>query len=400
MNAVSRRKELLERAALRCFFFDLDDAAARLCRANMPFGMARILFLQESLGMAPDACWISTPDSTVTRNLDRWRSGFGYGGAATWSGDLMPLELKPNFCGMLVAGLLSLPDVTALRLRIERIAETTLDVRGVPVHWDMHRGNHFINLYEVSDPAVTSGHPYVVVMHSSGSELRGPGPMGPGLYLSPSDDPGALWSMATVMETPFGEVPYLTGERAALFHRYCEMVESFSRARREAYARAILGEDVPILFNEMHQGMDGPNRMLLGAYRTSRQGLSWVPVTLRADLPAFLVAPLEVYSEKIVEREGMLERARATGCLDRLLKADLLPHGGGYAYPDMDAMPIEVEDRGPGQRPLFRARGKEWFEDARDLAFTYRGEAVIRRIEELGAGRVAARLDPVARLEG
>ena len=111
---------LLARARDRCFFLDLDDAAARLCRANMPHGIAKIHCLQEALGLPPDACYVSTPDSTVTRNLDRWASGFGYGGAVLWSGDLIPLELKPNFCGMLAAGLPAAPDVAALEAAVER----------------------------------------------------------------------------------------------------------------------------------------------------------------------------------------------------------------------------------------------------------------------------------------
>ena len=73
----SERELLLEEARSRCFFLDLDDAAARLCRANMVFGIAKILWLQRELDIEPDCCWISTPDSTVTRNLDRWASGFG-----------------------------------------------------------------------------------------------------------------------------------------------------------------------------------------------------------------------------------------------------------------------------------------------------------------------------------
>lgn len=396
----ARRADLVRAARERCFFLDLDDAAARLCRANMPFGLAKIHWMQSELGLEPDACYVSTPDSTVTRNLDRWSSGFGYGGAVMWSGDLVPLELKPNFCGMLVAGLDHRPDVPTLMRTIARIAETTIDVQGVQAHWDMHHGNHFVNLYGVSDPAATGGMPYVAVMHSSGSELRGPNPLGPGLYLSNSPAGTGLALLARSMPTPFGTAHYLTGGEAAEFLGYCDRVSDFAHARREAYARAIFGDDVRILFNEMHQGLDGPGRMLLGCYRVTRRNVPWVVVTLRPDLPAYLVAPERIYSERALEREGMLERARATGCLERVLGADLLPHGGGYAYPGSDGLDAEVDDPGPAGRRRFRMGDGPWFEDARELEFSYRGERVIRRIEDLGAGRVVASLDLVARLEG
>ena len=99
------RIDRLERARRRCFFIDVDDSGARLCRASMPFGIAKVHWIQEQLGLEPDACYISTPDSTITRNRERWASGFGYGGAVEWSGPVMPLELKPNCCGMAVVGL-------------------------------------------------------------------------------------------------------------------------------------------------------------------------------------------------------------------------------------------------------------------------------------------------------
>lgn len=393
------RQELLERARARCFFLDLGDAAARLCRANMPYGIAKIHCLQTALGMEPDACYVSTPDSTVTRNLDRWASGFGYGGAVLWSGDLVPLELKPNFCGMLVAGLQGPPDVPTLQTRVQRLAETTLPVQSIPAHWDMHRGNHFVNLYEVSDPSVTSGCRHVAIMHSSGSELRGPNPLGPGLYLSRAGPGEGLAEMASTIDTPFGTAHYLTGAPATEFLDYCRLVYSFTHARREAYARALFSDGVQILFNRMHQGLDGDHRMLLGCYHVDRS-VPWVPVTLQPELPAYLVAPRAVYSRETLQDEGLWDRAQATSCTDRLTHADLLPHGGGYTYPDHDDDPVKVRHRGPASPPLFRMGDGQWFENVRPLNFAYRGDEVIRRLVDLGAGSVAATLKLVARLEG
>ena len=394
----AERSTLLERARERCFFLDLDDAGARLCRANMPHGIAKIHWIQERLGIEPDAYYISTPDSTVTRNVDRWASGFGYGGAIQWSGSFFPLELKPNCCGMLVAGLDELPDLDEAARAVARLSETTIEVGLVQAHWDMHRGNHFLNVYSVSDPEVTSGHPHVAIMHSSGSELRGPGPQGPGLYLVGRSSGSSLEDRIEGMHTPFGTAYFLRDEAAEIYVQYAGRAERFAKRRRAAYARILFGEDVPILFNETHQGLDDRGRMLLGCY--GNPDLPWVPVTLRPDLPAYLVAPERIYSRQVLEREGVLEGARAAGCLDRLLDAGVLPHGGGYCFPDMDGLDVDVSGDGSAGRRRFRLGRGPWFADVRDLPFSYRGEEVIRRIEELGSGRVAARLSLVKRLEG
>jgi hypothetical protein len=395
----SRRAELLERARRRCFFLDVGDAAARLCRANMPYGIAKIHWMQESLGIEPDARYVSTPDSTVTRNRDRWPSGFGYGGVVEWSGSgMVPVELKPNCCGVLVAGLRDLPDLDGLRSTVGRVARAELDLEPVPARWDLDKGNHFLNLYEVPDPSVTGGCPWVVVMHSSGQELRYASELGPGLYLGGPATDGSLDALVREIPTPFGVGLAVTGRDARAYVEYTTMVEEYALRRREAYARAIFGHGIEVLFNETHQGFDGPGRMRLGCYGLERRALPWVPVTLRADLPGYLVEPCELYSMAALEREGLVDRARAEGCLDCLLGAAVLPHGSGYAYPEANGADVEVEDRGPGVPRRFRLGGGEWVESIRDLPYTYRGDEVIRRIEDLGAGRVVTELRLVADL--
>ncbi|MGD2143475.1 MAG: hypothetical protein PVF54_03255, partial [Anaerolineae bacterium] len=53
----------------------LDDSGARLSVANMMYGMAKIHVAQETLGLSPTATSFAAPDSTVTRNTNRWKSG-------------------------------------------------------------------------------------------------------------------------------------------------------------------------------------------------------------------------------------------------------------------------------------------------------------------------------------
>lgn len=404
MISRDERAELLDHARRRCFFVDVDDAGARLCRASMPYGIAKIHWVQRELGCEPDACYFSTPDSTVTRNVERWSSGFGYGGAIDWSGDFVPLELKPNCCGMLVVGLRQMPDMSRLRRVVARLIREPLEVDGLQARWDLDKGNHFLNLYRVSNPEVTDGCPLVAIMHSSGRELRGPNPRGPGLYLNAEPLPGAragLSDLAEVIETPFGPAPIVKGESAQRFNDYVAMVDGFAHRRRVVYAREIFGPSATILFNETHQGFPRPGRMLLGCYQVG-DDVPWVPVTLREDLPAYLIAAERIYDPDRLEQADdagreLVTAARETGSLERLRTASLLPHGGGYAYPDADGGRVEVDDRGPGEPRRYRVVDRiDWFENVRELPFAYRGEAVIRRLEELGAGRVAAKLEVVS----
>ena len=102
------REEMLRNAKDHCFFIGLHDSGAELCKANSIYGIAGIHYVQRQLGMNPNATFIFTPDMTITRNVGRWKSGFGYGGKITWGevdDEFIILNAKPNACGMLVGGL-------------------------------------------------------------------------------------------------------------------------------------------------------------------------------------------------------------------------------------------------------------------------------------------------------
>ena len=89
----------MTRAADHIFSTGLRDGGTQLCRANMKYGLAKIHWVQEQLGLKPDATFISTPDMTITRNAARWKSGFGYGGKISWgdgNDELVILNVKPN----------------------------------------------------------------------------------------------------------------------------------------------------------------------------------------------------------------------------------------------------------------------------------------------------------------
>ena len=118
------KSELLKRSSEFIFSTGITDGAARLCRANMKYGLAQFHLIQEKYGFEPKATFISTPDETVSRNDYRWQSGLGYGGRLNW-GDgtdkLIFLNIKPNCCGILVGGLDYVPDAYDIIKKIDEI---------------------------------------------------------------------------------------------------------------------------------------------------------------------------------------------------------------------------------------------------------------------------------------
>ena len=74
--------------------------------------------------------------------------------------------------------------------------------------------------------------------------------------------------------------------------------------------------------------------------------------------------------------------------VDRVLGANLLPHGGGYRYPHFTGVRRVIED-GPDQRRFEMGRTDgttETLTDPRSQAYGYRGLEIIDRLRDLGLG--------------
>jgi hypothetical protein len=369
------------------FLTGLDDAAEQLCRANMAYGIAKIHHVEERLGLDPGAMFIGAPDATVTRNSYRWRQGFGYGGQISWSSALAVLDSKPNGCGMMVGAPTRLPDEATVReaARAARDARLTLD--GVELIYDLGESNHFVDVLEleqVLEPWDQQAHgsppDQLFVIHSSGHEHRARSPYGPGLYIDESDE---LRRMAQRVETPWGPLSVLQGEEAQLFHDFCARVQEFNRLRRRLYGEQLFGQHTEVC-NATHQGMRAPGTFHLGAYWFEKTDQLY-PLTLGPDQPVYLVRPKPNLSEEVIHRLGWHGRALAQGVLDRLAGANLLPHGGGYSFPQLEGV-LRVEDHGD-HRTFWLQPSVEGpplqLEDARALPFAYRDLAVLRRLVDL-----------------
>ena len=391
------REEYLSRAKDHLFMTGINDNGMKLCAANMVYGIAKIHFLQEKLGLNPDATFISTPDVTITRNVERWKNGFGYGGKIEWGNgsiELMILDLLPNACGMLVGGLEELPEIETLidKVSIISVKSSNIKVNGIEVVWDFAKGNHFIDVFKVRNiTGKEDFSPYMFIIHGAGDELRDDNQKGYGLYYYRSK---RLENIAEKMDTPFGKIRFLNSKKALNYYEQYKFVDDFSKKRRIEFAKRLFG-DFKIVSNETHQGLADINTMLLGCHNIKDNNI--LPIALRGDLPAYLVYGKPSFTKEQIENLGFEKRAKKLGLIKRLRNANIVPHGGGYHFPDLLNVLKVIENS--GQRyflmDLINDRGKIVIKDVREMPYDYRGRMVVLRTLELGLAEVTAKLIPL-----
>lgn len=389
------KEELLHQAEQHIFSMGLSDSGSQLCRVNMRYGLAKIHYWQESLGITPKATFISTPDMTVTRNVDRWRAGFGYGGKISWgegNEEIIILDTKPNTCGMLVGGLEEPLSEKKLLGRVETFQKKENFIQGIRVKWDFSKGNHFIDIFSVKPMGERKVPSYVFVIHGSAGELKKDSPFGWGLYY---DESSSLKKEASQINTPFGPLYILEGKKARQYFKLYQFAEAFSKKRRELAAKQLFG-DYELISNETHQGLLNYNEILLGCHYTEGDNKLY-PLTLRADLPAYLLKGHKNLRPESIENLGFGKRAKKLGVYQRLRQANLIPHGGGYTFPQL--LNIEKVYEIGGKR-YFRVdaandRGKQIIFDIREIPYIYRGREVALKLLELGLGEIVAKLIPI-----
>ncbi|MBN1700215.1 MAG: hypothetical protein JW881_22075 [Spirochaetales bacterium] len=390
------KEEMLKRAKQHCFFIGLNDSGAELCRANSVYGIAAIHYIQEQIGLPPDATFITTPDMTITRNTTRWKSGFGYGGKITWGSghdELVILNTKPNACGMLVGGLESFPAINTLLERLHRMDKETTVIDGIEVQWDFYKSNHFIDLFFVKPVAKTGIRlpTHAFIIHGSAGEFNGDNARGFGLYYDKSKK---LKEIAGEIDTPFGQFYILTGDAAKRYYETYQVAEAFSKKKREMAAK-ILFENFTVISNECHQGLSHMNEILLGCnqYRNDDR---LFPLALRGDLPAYLVSGCRSLRPECIELLGFEKRSKRLGVYERLLNANIFPHGGGYNLPDVLSVNrvIEIDDERYFDVEMQNDRGKKIISEVRELPYEYRGRTVVLRALETGLIEIVAKLIP------
>tara|TARA_R110002073_G_scaffold225022_13_gene385623 strand:- start:9649 stop:10857 length:1209 start_codon:yes stop_codon:yes gene_type:complete len=384
------------------FMAGVDDSGARLCEANLPYGLAKIHHVQAELGLPQDASFVGSPDCTITRNKRRWQQGFGYGGVYQWSGDFAVLDIKTNACGMLVGSLDHMPEHEAVKEQLRVLERDGLSLDGTPIDNDLTESNHFVDLLTV-DPKeqkeeAPAGAKHFFIMHSSGHEHRANTKMGPGLYYDESEE---LVAMARRIDTPWGDIRILEGEKAERWYQFYKEAEDFVFRRRELLAQHLFG-DFKVTVNATHQGLvRGYNQANVGCYHYEVEDGTddgpLFPLTLSPELPCYLVRGKRNVSDAAMSALGWDERLDKHGLRERIADTNLLPHGGGYRYNQFSGVANVVQE-GPDNR-FFELQSTTPGEEnpriatPRDLPYAYRGMEVKDRMVELGLG------DPVVKLD-
>lgn len=401
------REEILDRAARHYFSCGLNDGASSLCKENFKYGIAKIHMAQEHLGMTPDAFFLSTPDETISRNAGRWNAGFGYGGKLTWgdgSDKVVFIGTKPNYCGILVGGLNTIPEPKELIARINDFLKEEIFIDDFQIQSDFAKSNHFIDLFKVEPFTEEEKHAigqtdakipgYIFMIHGSCPELRAENPKGVGLYYN---DSKTLDAMATKLQTPFGPVRYIVDADARDYMAFCRYADDFSKRKRRKVASLLFGSYKEIS-NTTHQGLANMNSILLGAQDTMDPDASMnlFPIALRGDLPAYLMEGMPNLTAEIIEAMGFTKRAEALGLGSRLRNANIMPHGGGYKFDDIASVTqvLHIKGRRYFVCEMENDVGIKIVEEVSALEFSYRGKTVVKKTVDVGMGRPVFKLVP------
>lgn len=395
------RQQILERASEHIFSTGLGDGSSLLARENMKWGLAKLHWIQETFGLPPNATFISTPDESVTRNVHRWEAGISYGGKLSWgpgNEPIIPLNSKPNACGLLLGGLDVLPKADDVVARLYEFEHKDSYIENVRVRWDFNVGNHFIDVFELRPSPNFRGHlpKYAVIIHAGCPELKGDNSTryGFGLYWHKSQQ---LLNMAEEIKTPFGFSYVLTDENARRYYDFVRFALRYAAERRRLiYQDVFGGKRSKMICNKTHQALLNMNEHILGCQEIKSER-ELLPISIRADMPSWLVHGHRNFTPQQIEALGWKDRALRHGVMGRLRRTNLLPHGGGYLF--QDTLRVERVIESGGKRffviDLVDGIGKKIVLNVTELEFGYRSGEVMQRVEELGMAKVVAEMLPL-----
>jgi hypothetical protein len=397
-------QDILNRAKSFIFSTGINDGAAKLCRANMKYALAMFHIIQERYGFEPKATFISSPDETVSRNSYRWNSGFGYGGKLIWGNGnekIIFLNVKPNCCGILVGGLEELPEVYEIIKKIDEIKGSELYYNDIPLNWDYDVSNHFINCFETKNLSNIELPPYIFFIHGSAPEFIDE-KYGMGLYVDKSK---LLKELAIEESTKFGKQYLLIDNDASDFIEFNKKAIEFSKNKRKIIANNIFGNNYKVICNQTHQFLKDYNNMYLGSNCTNTNcnfiDSDIFPTALRADVPAYLFKGKDNFTETVMQNLNFLERAEILGVKKILESANILPHGGGYRFPDIKKVNkvLEYKDQRYFVCELKTKERVKIIRNVREIQYEYRGRDIVLKTLQLDLGSIIARLNPIFSLK-
>lgn len=383
---------ILKQASELIFSCGVGDAAEDLGRWVTMYGLAKMIVALRELGLPDNPTFIGSPDMTVTRNKERFIDGFGYGGLLSWGDgaqELIFLNCRPNACGYLLVGLQEQPDAGEFIKKCEALSREQFD-------WDIASGNHFILIGKIKYlEGVNPHYPYFCLIHA-GSAYKSPNAYGPGLYLERSPE---LQSWAKTVETPWGNISFLRGEYALRYYDFYRLGERKAKEQRLNYAKQLFSDKIFVFGNYTHQGLWSMNEQLLGCFKHNARDESF-PVALNPNTSAYLVKGLHNLRPAVIAENGWMDNATKHTVQRRLETANIVPHGGGYAFPQYEKVESIVEF---GARRLYVLKLTD--SENREVteypcsSYAYRDDSVIGRMWEYGLASPYAKLIPTLSLK-
>jgi hypothetical protein len=185
----------------------------------------------------------------------------------------------------------------------------------------------------------------------------------------------------------------LAGQTALDYYNFFGKAAEFAATKRLMAAEALFGDFEP-LANVFHQGPLSPNEMLLGCHHALWDDL--LPLTLRPDLPSYLLRGVPNLSQDAIRRA--LHSSQAPEFVAHCLRsANIIPHGAGYA---LDGVRAVRRAWAAGPLRFFElerevSESTDIVSDPGFLPVRYRGRQVLMLTLEWGLAEVVGKLDPL-----
>jgi hypothetical protein len=120
---------------------------------------------------------------------------------------------------------------------------------------------------------------------------------------------------------------------------------------------------------------------------------------LRRELPTYLLQARPNFSTRTIETLGWKTRTTEPKIFSQLTTANILPHGGGTAYPELHNPRVEQK----ADHRLYTVDGPQGslrFRSPRELSFSYRGQRVLEQTLACEMAEVAGELEMVWHIGG
>ena len=195
------------------------------------------------------------------------------------------------------------------------------------------------------------------------------------------------------MKTPFGNINFLTGQNAISYYDFYKIAEDFSKQRRLQLYQLLFDSD-NIIFNKSHQGFVNMNEVVLGAYCFDKENELY-PITINEHSPSFIVKSVFNLNKNVCDKLGFTQRAKKLNIEERLMNANILPHGAGYKFPTLIGIEEIFEIEGNRIYKISTTEGIKECSNIRDLPYTYRGQEVIDKVFEYEMVKPFAKLEPL-----